>query len=76
MHPDPPYPLDRDIVNFLRDQPEAIRTWEMANAVAAGLNPPNRAERRELILQILSRITPLVRSRFVRRVGRKYLALR
>jgi hypothetical protein len=73
---DPPFPLDRKIVDFLRDQPEAVSTWAMVNGVAAALNPANRSESRELKKQILSRITPLVYARRVRRVGRKYLTLR
>lgn len=73
---DPPFPLDREIVNFLRDQPEAVTTWAMVNGVAAALNPPNRSESRELKKQILGRITRLVHLRYIRRVGRNYLALR
>ncbi len=73
---DPAFPLDRQIVNFLRDQPEAVPTWAMVNGVAAALNPPNRSESRELKKQILSRITRLVHLRYIRRVGRNYLALR
>ena len=72
-HEDPPYPLDREIVNFLRDQQEVVETWKMVNAVAASLNPKNRSESRALKLQIMARITPLVYARRVRRVGRKYL---
>jgi len=74
--PKPEFPLDREIVNFLRDQPEAVPTWRMANAVAAALNPGSRSERRELITRILARITPLVYARFIRRVGRRHLAVR
>ena len=74
--PEPSHWLDREIVHFLRDQPEAVPTWSMANAVAAALNPPNRSKLRELKLQVLCRITPLVRTRYLRRVGRKYIALR
>lgn len=73
---DPPFPLDREIVNFLRQWSEPVLTWQMANAVAAALNPKSRAERRELTKEILSRITPLVRARRIRRIGRRYLALR
>jgi hypothetical protein len=73
---DPPFPLDREIVNFLRDQPEAVSTWTMVNAVAAAQHPANRAQSRELKKQILSRITRLVHLRHIRRVGRKYLTLR
>jgi hypothetical protein len=76
VQPDPPFPLDREIVNFLRDQPEAVPTWTMANSVAAALKPANRSQRRELTTQVLSRITPLVYARLVRRVGRNLLALR
>jgi hypothetical protein len=75
VQPDPPYPLDREIVNFLRGQPQATPIWTMANAVAAALNPANRAERRALTTEILSRITPLVYARLVKRVGRNFLAL-
>jgi hypothetical protein len=74
--PDPPFPLDKEIVNFLRDQPEAVETWDMVNGVAKALHPPNRCERRKLVTRILSRITPLVYARRVRRIGRNYLALR
>lgn len=76
VQPDPPYPLDREIVNYLRDQPEATPTWTMANAVAIRLKPANRSQRRELIKQVLSRITRLVHAQRVRRVGRNFLALR
>lgn len=76
VRPDPPFPLDREIVNFLRDQPEPVSTWTMANAVAAALNPANRSKRRELKIQILSRITRLVHLRYIRRVGRNSLAVR
>ena len=75
-HSDLPFPLDREIVNFLRQWSEPVLTWQMANAVAAALNPKGRAERRELTKQILSRITPLVRAQRIRRIGRRYLALR
>jgi hypothetical protein len=74
--PDPSFPLDREIVNFLRDQPEAVETWDMVNAVASAQHTANRTEKRELIKQILSRITRLVHFRYIRRVGRKLLALR
>jgi hypothetical protein len=60
--PDPPLPLDREIVNFLRDQPEAVGTWSLVNAVAAACHPANRSESRELKLRILRRIRPLVYS--------------
>jgi len=73
---DPPFPLDRKIVNFLRDQPEAVPTWTMVNSVAAALNPANRSESRELKKQILGRITRLVHLRYIRRVGRRFLAIR
>ena len=73
---DPLFPLDREIVNFLRQQAEPVSTWQVANAVAAALNPASRSEKRELITRILARITPLVYARFIRRVGRRYLALR
>jgi hypothetical protein len=73
---DPPFPLDREIVNFLRNQQEAVPTWTMVNGVAAALNPANRSESRELKKQILGRITRLVHLRHIRRVGRHYLALR
>ena len=76
VQPDPLFPLDLEIVNYLRDQPEAVPNWTMANAVAAALRPLNRSARRDLTMQILSRITPLNRARVVRRVGRHYLALR
>jgi hypothetical protein len=66
---DPLFPLDREIVNFLRDQPEAVRTWQMVNAVAAALRPANRSESRELKKRILARITPLIYTRHLRRVG-------
>ena len=74
--PDPPAPLDREIVNFFRSQSEPVSTWEMVNAVAASFSPPNRAASRELKEQILSRITPLVRNQYLRRVGKGYLSLR
>jgi hypothetical protein len=73
---EPQNPLDREIVSFLRDQREAVPTWRMANTVAAALNPASRSEKRELITRILARITPLVYARFIRRVGRRHLALR
>jgi hypothetical protein len=76
MQSDPPFPLDCAIVNFLKDQPEPVRTWDMVNSVAAALHPPNRSESRELKTRILARITPLVYARRVRRIGRKYLTLR
>ncbi len=76
VRPDPPFPLDQKIVNFLRDQPEAVSTWTMVNAVAVAQNPANRAQGRELKKQILSRITRLVHLRYIQRVGRKYLTLR
>jgi hypothetical protein len=74
--PDPPFPLDLKIVNFLRDQPEAVPTWSLVNCVAASCHPANRSESRELKLRILRRITPLVYANRLRRVGRNYLALR
>ena len=74
--PEPSSPIDREIVNFLRDQPEAVSTWAMVNAVAASLNPSNRTASRELKAHILSRITPLVQNLYLRRVGRGYLTLR
>lgn len=74
--PDPPFPLDREIVDYLRDQAEAVPIWTMVNSVAAALRPANRSESRELKKRLLSRITPLVRARHIRRVGRKFLALR
>jgi hypothetical protein len=73
---DLPFPLDREIVNFLREQPAPVATWWMANTVANALKPINRAERRELTQKILSRITPLIYARRIRRIGRKHLALR
>src|SRR5271154_2890877 len=76
IQPDPPLSLDREIVNYLRDQPEAVPNWTMANAVAALFRPANRSARRQLTIQALSRITALNRARLVRRVGRHYLALR
>lgn len=74
--PEPPFPLDREIVNFMRDQSEPISVWAMVNSVAATFHPPNRAASRELKKQILARITRLVHTRYLRRVGRKYLTLR
>jgi len=74
--PDPPFPLDREIVNFMRDQLEPISAWALANGVAAALHPPNRNARRELKLQILGRITRLIHTGYLRRVGRDYLTLR
>ena len=56
QQPDPPFPLDREIVKFLRDQPEAIATWGMVNTVAAAQHPANRSLGRELKKQILARI--------------------
>lgn len=76
MQSDPSFPLDKEIVNFIRDQPEAVSTWAMANAVANDLQPGNRTKNRELKIQILGRITRLVHLQFIRRVGRNYLALR
>ena len=73
---EPPFPLDREIVNFMRDQSEPISAWAIANAVAAALNPPNRAASRDLKLQILGRITRLIHTRYLRRAGRDYLTLR
>ena len=73
---DPPLPLDREIVDFLRNGPEAVRTWQMVNSVATALHPANRFESRELKKRVLSRITRLVHARHMRRVGTKYLALR
>jgi hypothetical protein len=29
VQPDPPFPLDREIVRYLRNQPEAVPTWTM-----------------------------------------------
>jgi len=74
--PDPPFRLDREIVNFLRDQSEPISAWTLANGVAAALHPPNRTASRELKLQILGRITRLIHTRYLRRAGRGYLTLR
>jgi hypothetical protein len=74
--PDPPFPLDREIVVFLREQQEAVPIWTVVNGVAAALHPANRFESRELKKRILSRITRLVRTRHIRRVGRKHLVLR
>ena len=71
-----PHPLDREIVNFLRHQPEAVKTWDMVNSVTSALNPDNRTERRELTKRIMARISPLVYAHRLRRVGRNYLALR
>ncbi len=73
--PEPSFPLDREIVNFMRDQSEPISAWTLANGVAAALNPPNRNARRELKLQILGRITRMIHTGYVRRVG-KYLTIR
>jgi len=74
--PDPAFPLDREIVDFVRDQPEAVPTWTMVNDVAAALRPPNRSASRELKKQILSRKTRLIHLGYIRRVGRNLLALR
>lgn len=71
--PEPSYPLDREIVKFLRNQSEPVSAWTMANAVAASLGPPNRAARRDLTTQIVGRITRLIHTRYLRRVGRNYL---
>jgi hypothetical protein len=76
VQPDPPFPLDREILNFLRDQPETVPTWTIVNAVAASLHPANRSASRELKKSILARITPLIYAHCLRRVGRKYLTLR
>jgi hypothetical protein len=76
VQPDPEFPLDREIVNFLRNQPGPIGTWAMVNAVATACHPASRDESRELTMRILSRITPLVYANRVRRVGRNYLSLR
>ena len=46
IQPDPPFPLDREIVNFLNNEPEAVSTRRMVNAVAAALHPANRGEPR------------------------------
>lgn len=73
--PEPSFPLDREIVTFLRDLSEPVSAWALANGIAAILNPPNRNARRELKLQILGRITQLIHARYVRRVG-KYLTIR
>ena len=75
--PEPSFPLDRAIVNFMRDQPpEPISTWFMVNGVAASFGPSNRAASRELKKQILGRITRLVHFDYLRRIGRHYLTLR
>ena len=75
-HSEPSFPLDREIVNFFRDQSEPVSTWTMVNAVAEALHPSNRDASRKLKLQILSRIAPLVQNRYLRRVGKGYYILR
>ena len=76
VRPDPPFPLDREIVKFLRDQPVPVSPWTMAKGVADARNPASRSERRELTLQIFSRITRLIHHWYVRRVGRNLLTYR
>jgi hypothetical protein len=66
VQPDPKFPLDLKIVDFLRDQPEAVSSWRLVNAVAAVQHPVNRDESRELKMRILRRITPLVYANRVR----------
>jgi len=76
LQPAPPFPLDAEIVNFLQGQPEAVSTWKMVNEVATAQHPVNRTESRELKKRILARITPLIYTRRIRRVGRNFLTLR
>jgi len=76
VRPDPPFPLDREIVNFLRDQPVPVSPWTMAKGVVDARNSASRSERRELTLQILFRITRLIHLGHIRRVGRDLLTFR
>ena len=71
---EPQHQIDRDILTFLRDEPEPVGVWTLINQVAELYAPKSRSERRAKRNEILSRINPLVRGRFVRRMGRSYLA--
>lgn len=74
--PEPRFPLDREIVNFLRGQSEPVSPWTMASSVARSMNLKSRSERREMTIRLMSRITRLIHLQYVRKVGRKYITLR
>ena len=70
------YPTDalgQSILALLGDAPEPISPWRVANVVAAAQNPANRSESRALRLRVRSRVNPLVKAGFARRVGRSFL---
>ena len=69
----PEHPLDQEILALLRDAPEPVSAWRVANLVAAAHQPPTRTENRALRLRVLSRVNPLVKTKFARRVGRSFL---
>ena len=69
------HPLDLEIVETLRKSTEALGTWRVINQVARSLPARTRMEGRANRKAVLSRVTPLVRAGFLRRVGRSSLAL-
>jgi hypothetical protein len=69
----PQHPVDQRILSVLRDAPEPISAWRVANVVASDLHPASRTENRALRLQVLNRITRLVTAGFARRIGRSFL---
>lgn len=71
----PEHPLDHRILALLRDAPEPISAWRIANMVAAAQNPASRSENRKLRLQVLRRVNPLVKAGFARRIGRAFLTV-
>jgi hypothetical protein len=75
VQPGPSDQLDLEILNYLRNQPKSVPIWKMINSLASAHHPPNRFESRKLKKEILSKITNLTRSRFLRRIERKYLSL-
>ncbi|HEV2392686.1 MAG TPA: hypothetical protein VG146_10025 [Verrucomicrobiae bacterium] len=67
------HPLDQQILAVLREAPEPVSAWRVANMVAAAHKPPTRTENRALRLRVLSRVNPLVKAKFARRIGGSFL---
>ena len=73
--PVPANPLDREILATLKSASEPMGVWQMLNAIAKSAGPASRAEERSIRQQVLTRINPLLRSGFLRRIGRRFLGL-
>jgi hypothetical protein len=72
---EPRHPIDQEILDALTTASEPVGVWHLLNGVAKSSKPVTRAAARAIRQQALPRITALVQSGLVRRIGRGAVTL-